>query len=59
MQNRCAYGKCKKEPLNHAVPACDEHLCTNCRMGVGLVEEDFGEAWCKVCQWNGFQMTQK
>ena len=32
--SRCAYENCKKEPLNPAVPACDEHLCEGCRMGV-------------------------
>ena len=34
MDNRCAFKGCGKEPLNPSVPACDEHLCDECRMGV-------------------------
>ncbi len=49
MQNTCAYEKCKKEPLNYAVPACDEHLCDVCRMGVGMVR-DVGLLLCAVCE---------
>lgn len=49
MPNRCAYEKCKKEPLNHAVPACDKHLCGVCRMGVGMVR-NVGLLMCAVCE---------
>ena len=40
--NRCAYPQCEHEPLNPAVPACDEHLCTDCRMGVSMISREQG-----------------
>ena len=30
----CAEPDCKKAPPNPAVPACDDHLCKKCMMGV-------------------------
>lgn len=30
----CAVPECDKTPPNPAVPACNDHLCEKCRMGV-------------------------
>ena len=40
MPNRCALEGCGEEPLNYAVPACDKHLCDECRMGVGFLRSE-------------------
>ena len=32
--NKCAEPDCDRVPPNPAVPACSDHLCEKCRMGV-------------------------
>ena len=45
--NQCALKGCDREPLNFAVPACEKHLCTYCRMGVATdISKD---ALCATC----------
>ena len=36
----CAYAECSKPVRNQAVPACSDHLCQLCRMGVGTQSMD-------------------
>ena len=54
--NQCAFEGCRQVTLNSAVPACDLHLCANCRMGVGIVADlgdgivaDPGGYYCVAC----------
>ena len=46
--NKCAYYDCENEPRNPAVPACDMHLCPECRMSVG-VKPDSGRRFARIC----------
>ena len=48
MPNRCSYVDCREEPLNPAVPACDEHLCGTCRSGV-IVAGHNNDLVCMSC----------
>ena len=45
------------EPVNPAVPACEEHLCRRCRMGVTRMydrldpdDEDYLRTDCRRCR---------
>lgn len=44
----CVMEGCAEMPLNPAVPACRNHLCPRCLMGVAIAEVA-GERMCRIC----------
>ena len=55
--HQCAFENCTKEPVNPAVPACEEHLCRRCRMGVTCMydrldpdDHDYLRTDCRRCR---------
>ena len=46
--NQCAYEGFMQSTINDAVPACHDHLCHQCRMGVGTRYKS-GKMWCMKC----------
>ena len=46
--SKCVVEGCGEPTPNTAVPACRDHLCTNCMMGV-VTKKQFDTQWCQQC----------